>query len=114
MRTIADLQKQYRAFLAERGWEKFNSPKNLAAALSVEASELLEVFMWLSESQAASLKPGRLQSAKDEMADVFLYLIRLADVLNVDLLEAAQQKFQKVIEKYPVDKARELAKAIES
>jgi len=112
MQTIADLQEKYRSFVAERDWERFHSPKNLTAALSVEASELLEIFMWLNEPQAASLTPERLQNTKDEMADVFLYLIRLADVLNIDLLDAARQKFQKVIEKYPVEQARALAKSL--
>ena len=113
LQAIAELQERYRQFLAERDWEKFHSPKNLAAALSVEASELLEVFMWLNDSQMASLKPDRLQNAKDEMGDVFLYLIRLADVLHIDLLEVARQKFEKVIEKYSIEKARIFTQSIE-
>ena len=114
MRTIGELQAKYRAFVSERGWEKFHSPKNLAAALSVEASELLEIFMWLTDAQAIHLTPERLQNTKDEMSDVFLYLIRLADILNIDLLEATERKFEKVIQKYPIEKAREFAKAFES
>ncbi len=112
MDSIAAIQKEYRKFIAEREWEKFHSPKNLAAALSVEASELLEIFMWLKET--SPMTPERLQNAKDEMADVFLYLIRLADVLNVDLFQAVREKFPRVVEKYPVEKSRKLAQFLDS
>lgn len=114
MPKIDEIQEKYRKFVAERNWEPFHSPKNLAAALSVEASELLEVFMWLTEEQSYELKDGQLQNAKDEMADVLLYLIRLADVLKIDLFDAVEKKFVKVIEKYPVEKSRALAKAMRS
>jgi NTP pyrophosphatase (non-canonical NTP hydrolase) len=112
MRTIGEIQEEYRKFVAERDWEKFHSPKNLASALSVEASELLEIFTWLKPDQP--LNPERLQNAKDEMADVFLYLIRLADVLGVDLFQAVRDKFPRVIAKYPVDQAREVSRRIEA
>lgn len=114
MREIADLQEKYRKFIHERDWTKFQSPKNLSSALAVEASELLEIFMWLTESQSIHLTPSRLQQTKDEMADIFLYLIRLADILNIDLISATHDKFRKVEEKYPIDKAKEVAKSIES
>ncbi len=110
---MEDLIHKYRQFVKERNWETFHSPKNLAAALSVEASELLEIFMWLTESQAQTPSPVRLQNIRDEMGDVFLYLIRLADVLNIDLVEAATQKFAKVQEKYPLDKSLALAKSLQ-
>lgn len=110
MNEIEELQSKYRQFIRERNWERFNTPKNLAAALSIEASELLEVFLWLSDNQP--LTPARLQNAQDEMADVFLYLLRLADTLNIDLLSAARSKFAKVIEKYPIEKSLELARKI--
>lgn len=108
-----DLKERYRAFVRTRSWERFHNPKNLAAALSVEASELLEVFMWLTDAQSSQLNPERLQMVKDEMGDVFLYLLRLADVLNLDLVELAKAKFDKVEEKYPVEKAIELAEAMQ-
>lgn len=112
MKEIKDLQLKYRDFIAARNWEQFHSPKNLSAALSVEASELVEIFMWLTESQ--SLTPERLQNTRDEMADIFLYLIRLADVLNIDLIAATHEKFRKVEEKYPIEKAKALAKSLRS
>ncbi len=110
MKEIEELQQKYRQFIQERDWDRFNTPKNLAAALSIEASELLEVFLWLSDNQP--LSPARLQSAQDELADIFLYLLRLADALNIDPIAAAHSKFAKIIEKYPIEKSRELAREI--
>ena len=92
-----------RAFAAARDWEQFHTPKNLACALSVEASELLEHFQWLTEDQSRSLP---LAEVRKEMGDVLLYLIRLADKLDIDLVEAAQSKLLENAEKYPVEKAR--------
>ena len=109
---MEDLILKYRQFVKERNWETFHNPKNLAAALSVEASELLEIFMWLTESQALKPNPTRLQNIRDEMGDVLLYLIRLADVLNIDLLEATTQKFAKVEQKYPLDKSLAFAQSL--
>jgi dCTP diphosphatase len=103
---MEEIIKKYRQFVKERHFEEFHSPKNLAAALSVEASELLEIFMWLKEDQPIDAE--RLQNARDEMGDVLLYLIRLADVLNIDLLQATREKFVKVEAKYTLEKSREL------
>lgn len=95
-------------FARERDWEQFHSPKNLVMALSAEVGELTEIFQWLSED--ASKDVGRDQSSaeavRDEMADVALYLVRLATVLGVDLNEAVTEKIKKNAEKYPVNKAR--------
>lgn len=109
-----ELIEKYREFVKKRDWEKFHNPKNLAAALSVEASELLEIFMWLSPKQSANLNPKRLQEVKDEMGDVFLYLLRLADVLNLDLQELANEKFAKVEQKYTLEKSYLHSKDIET
>ena len=109
---MEELLSKYRLFVKERNWEQFHNPKNLAAALSVEASELLELFMWLTEAQASNPSPTRLQDIRDEMADVFLYLLRLSDVLQIDLLQAAREKFVKVEQKYPVDKSLALADSL--
>jgi len=103
---ILRLRDQLRQFAAERDWDQFHSPKNLAAALSVEAAELLEPFQWLSEEQSRSLPPESLERVTHELADVFLYLIRLADRLNVDLVAAAAHKIELNARKYPVDKSR--------
>ena len=100
------LTGQLRRFAAERDWEQFHSPKNLASALIVEAAELLEHFQWLSESQSAALPPAQRDAVALEMADVLLYLLRLADRLDIDLLAAARAKIALNAAKYPVDKAR--------
>jgi dCTP diphosphatase len=104
--NLAQLRDVLRQFAAERDWDQFHSPKNLAAALSVEAAELLECFQWLTESQSRELTPQQQVQAREEMADVLNYLVRLADKLGVDLLEAAREKIAKNALKYPADKAR--------
>jgi len=95
-----------RKFVAERDWDKFHSPKNLATALSVEASELLEHFQWLTERESARLSPEKCEQVRDEMADVLIYLVRLADKLDVDLLDAAAKKIEKNALKYPAERVR--------
>ena len=104
--TILELRDTLRQFAAERDWDQFHSPKNLAIALSVEAAELLEPFQWLKDGTAAELGPERLAAVSEEMADVLLYLVMLADKLDVDLLAAARDKLEMNALKYPVEKAR--------
>lgn len=100
------LRDALRQFAAERDWDQFHSPKNLAIALSVEAAELLEHFQWLTEAQAAALPPEKLAEVRDEMADVLLYLVRLADKLDVDLVAAGREKIAKNALKYPAERVR--------
>lgn len=95
-----------RAFAAARDWEQFHTPKNLACALSVEASELLEHFQWLTEAQSQSLTPDKTAEVAAEAADVFLYLLQLCDKLGIDLIASAQAKMLVNAQKYPVDAAR--------
>jgi dCTP diphosphatase len=95
-----------RRFAAERDWEQFHSPKNLAMALAVEASELLEHFQWLTEEQSHNLPPEKLSAVAEEIADVQLYLVRLADRLGVDIAKAVTAKTQKNETRYPPDKVR--------
>ena len=109
-RDLENLRDQLRRFAAERDWDQFHSPKNLASALVVEAAELLERFQWLTEEQSRALSADDKQKVTEEIADVFVYLIRLADKLDVDLFEAAREKIARNAEKYPVDKARGSAK----
>ncbi len=104
--SLAELQKKIRAFARERDWEQFHSPKNLAMALSVEAAELLEHFQWLSEEQSLALPEQTRREVALEMADVLIYLCRLADRLEIDLLASAREKMRLNARKYPVDKAR--------
>jgi dCTP diphosphatase len=103
---LSQLRDALREFAAERDWDQFHSPKNLASALSVEAAELLECFQWLTEQQSRNLPPEQLAKVRDELADVLNYLVRIADKLDVNLLEAAREKIQKNAQKYPVDKSR--------
>src|SRR5581483_4800703 len=91
---LGRLRDELRRFAAERDWDQFHSPKNLASALSVEAAELLEHFQWLTEEQSRTLPPESLEQVTHELADVFLYLIRLADRLEVDLVAAATRKIE--------------------
>ena len=100
------LRDTLRQFAAERDWDQFHSPKNLAIALSVEASELLGHFQWLTEEQSSRLPPEKRDQVRDEMADVLLYLVRLADKLEVDLLDAAAKKIAKNAKKYPAGQVR--------
>ena len=100
------LRDKLRKFVAERDWDQFHSPKNLAMALSVEAAELVEHFQWLTEAESQRLAPEKLAEVRDEIADVLVYLVRLADKLDVDLLAAAAQKIDKNALKYPAEKVR--------
>ena len=103
---LAELRDALRTFAAERDWERFHAPKNLAAALVVEAGELLEPFQWLPDDRSHALPPDVLEAVRMEMAAVLLYLVRLADRLDVDLADAARRKMAINAMRYPVDKAR--------
>ena len=110
MRSLEDLKNQLRAFAHARDWEQFHSPKNLAMALIAEAAELVEHFQWLTETQSQTLDPEKREQVAQELADVFLYLVRLADRLDIDLMDAAQCKLVINAQKYPADKVRGSAK----
>jgi NTP pyrophosphatase (non-canonical NTP hydrolase) len=106
---MKDFAAAVKEFSKERDWEQFHSPKNLAIALSVEASELLEVFQWLSLEQSDNLDSEMRANAKDEIGDVMICLVNLCNRLGIDPLDAATEKLAKVKLKYPVDKAKGLA-----
>ena len=101
---IAALQTSLRTFAAERNWQPFHTPKNLTAALMVEAAELLEIFQWMTadESKAAHLYPAMKERIADEVADVFLYLLQVADRCAIDLTDAVANKLVKNASKHPV------------
>ena len=103
---LEDLKTRLRKFADDRDWNQFHAPKNLAMALSVEASELLEHFQWLSEQQSHELPADKLKEVSYEMADVFIYLMRLSDKLGVDILKAVEEKIVMNERKYPADKVR--------
>ena len=103
---LHELRDALRRFAAERDWDQYHAPKNLAMALSVEAAELLEHFQWISEADSQHLDPGRLSAVREELADVLIYLVRLADKLGIDPMAAAWDKLVINAAKYPPDKAR--------
>ena len=103
---LVDLRNELRRFAADRDWDQFHTPKNLAIALSVEAAELLEHFQWVSDAESAALAPEARAKIREELADVLLYLVRLADKLDVELTTAAADKIQINAIKYPVEKCR--------
>ena len=104
------IRDELRRFAADRDWDQFHSPKNLASALAVEAAELLEPFQWLTEEQSRQLTAETSLAVREEMADVLLYLIRLADKLDIDLVAAANDKIIQNSAKYPVEKSRGASK----
>jgi NTP pyrophosphatase (non-canonical NTP hydrolase) len=110
MTELESIRARLRRFAGERDWDQFHSPKNLSMALIAEAAELVEHFQWLTEEQSAQLPPERLQEVETELADIFIYLIRMADKLGVDLLAAAERKMDINEAKYPADKVRGSAK----
>ena len=103
---LSKLQNELLEFARRRDWQQFHAPKNLVMALSVEASELLEHFQWLSEAQSMQLDAEKKQAVSLEMADIFIYLMRLATELEVDILTAVDEKIKINNEKYPVEKVR--------
>jgi dCTP diphosphatase len=104
--TLEELRNALQRFAAARDWNQFHSPKNLAIALSVEAAELLEHFQWMSEVESTALNPDQHAKVREEVADVFLYLVRLADKLGIDLMSAAVDKIELNSARYPIEKVR--------
>ncbi len=101
--TLEDLTQRLRDFAAARDWEPFHTPKNLTMALSGEVGELIALFQWLTPEEAANWRadPAQEFNVQDEIADVMLYLVRLADVLGIDLLEAANAKVDRNEKRFP-------------
>jgi dCTP diphosphatase len=106
MRELDELKQRLRKFAQERDWDQFHSPKNLSMALSVEVAELVEHFQWLTEDKSQQLDEKTLAEVADEIADVQVYLLRLADKLDVDILDAVDKKIKKNEAKYPAEKVR--------
>ena len=106
MAELDALRAQVREFVREREWEPFHSPKNLAMALAVEAAELVEIFQWKTEAESRALEPKAHAAAAEEIADVLIYLVRIAEELGIDPVAAAHRKLVANAAKYPVDKAR--------
>ncbi len=103
---MEELIRQIREFARERDWEEFHSPKNLAMALSVEVAEIAEHFQWLTQTESNNLDRGKLAEVEEEIADVLIYLTRLADRLGIDPIEAARKKMRINAKKYPVETSK--------
>jgi NTP pyrophosphatase (non-canonical NTP hydrolase) len=106
--TIKEVKEFYRIFNKERDWEQFHNPKDLAIALSVEAGEIQEHFLWKTNDEINELLKNSIkkQEITDEIADVFAYLILLSDKLNIDLIKAFYEKMEKNHKKYPLEKSK--------
>lgn len=106
--NIEEIQARLAEFAKERDWEQFHSPKNLSMALAGEVGELLEIFQWLTEEQSrkSSLSEDQLAAASDELADVLIYALRLADRLDIDLEDAISKKINKNALRYTVEASR--------
>ncbi|MCK5813822.1 MAG: nucleotide pyrophosphohydrolase [Cocleimonas sp.] len=103
------IKQKLREFAKERDWDQFHSPKNFSMALIVECAELVEHFQWLTDEQSKQLSTETLDEVSLEMADIMIYLIRLADKLEVDLLETVERKMTLNAIKYPVEKSKGIA-----
>jgi NTP pyrophosphatase (non-canonical NTP hydrolase) len=110
---LNDLANRLAEFAAEREWQDFHSPKNLAMALIAEAAELVEHFQWLRQSESRNLPSETWSAVRLELADILIYLVRTADQLNVDLLEAAWEKIEINEARYPADRVRGQARRAE-
>ncbi len=106
MENINDLQNEVKKFRDERDWKQFHTPKNLAMALSVEVSELAELFLWDDNKSSFDTAINKREHLQEEMADILIYLLSMADVLNIDLSNAVIDKLSKNRRKYPIEKSK--------
>lgn len=104
--SLDSLRGKIDQFVTERDWAQFHTPKNLAMAMIVEAAELVEQFQWDTPQESQQLTPEKREAVSHELADTFVYLLRIAEVLKIDLIEAANAKIELNAKKYPVEKAR--------
>jgi len=104
--TIQELKERMAQFVRERDWEQFHTPKNLSMSIAIEAAELMEHFQWLTIEQSKNLDDAALQSMREELADIVIYALSLANILEVDLTRAITDKMEKNIRKYPKEKVR--------
>lgn len=104
--SLQQLRTRINNFVAERDWAQFHTPKNLAMAMIVEAAELVEQFQWDTPADSQMLTAEKREAVSHELADTFVYLLRIAEVLDIDLIAAANQKIDLNAKKYPVEKAK--------
>jgi NTP pyrophosphatase (non-canonical NTP hydrolase) len=106
LRDLEDLKHRLRRFAAERDWDRYHAPKNLAMALAGEVGELLEHFQWLTESESGTLPQTTMDEVELELADIMIYLVRLSDKLGIDLLKACRKKIHINARRYPARRVR--------
>ena len=104
--SLENIRNRINTFVVERDWGQFHTPKNLAMAMIVEAAELVEHFQWDTPIESQNLKPEKREAVSHELADIFVYLLRLAEVLQINLIEAANEKIDLNAQKYPIEKAK--------
>jgi len=106
--TIAALKKKVKKFVDDRDWAKYHNPKDVAMSITIEAAELVEIFQWVKDSEQDGVleDPAKRQKLKDELADVMIYCVSLANVLDIDIGQAVFQKIAKNEGKYPVDRIK--------
>lgn len=104
--SLQAIRSRIQAFVEERDWQQFHSPKNLAMAMIVEAAELVEHFQWMTEQESREVSAEKKEQIGQELADTFVYLLRIADVLEINLIDATNRKLDINAKKYPVEKAR--------
>jgi len=103
---LAEIIAEALAFRNERDWERFHDPKNLAEAISIEAGELLENFLWVTTDESREMEGAKLDRIKNEVSDILIYVIYLCQALNIDLIKEALNKLQMNRQKYPVEKSK--------
>jgi dCTP diphosphatase len=104
--NVSEFQKRFSEFAKEREWEQFHSPKNISMAMSVECSELMEIFQWMTADESRKPDQKTQEKIKEEVADVLLYTLRMADLLDINIEKAITEKMEQNAQKYPVEKAR--------
>ncbi len=111
--SLEELRQRLALFAKQRDWEQFHNPKNLSMALIAEAAELVEHFQWMSVEESEALATDKLEAVRLELADILIYLIRIADRMNLDLVRAAKDKIAINEQRYPVDKVKGSARRAE-
>lgn len=104
--TLQDLKGRVAAFVAERDWQQFHTPKNLSMSIAIEAAELMEHFQWLTVEASRNLAPEALAEIGEELADIVIYSLSLANTLGLDLARTVEAKMEKNVRKYPADKVK--------
>ncbi len=106
--TISELREKVKDFIHERDWAKYHNPKDIAVSITIEVGELLEIFQWVKENELDEMvgNPKKLVELEEELADIIIYCLSLANVLNIDVSKAVTEKIDKNNEKYPIDKVK--------